>query len=86
MEEVKWTDAPIGSAAHVDGVLVCQVRKLGVGGWSAGWRNGMKWDVSDQLTQLKECSSRHFKRRDLAKSAVETQLKKCTESALVLSD
>lgn len=68
---IKWTDAPNGSAGHVDGRLVVQIRKLGVGGWSAGWRNGMRWDVSDQSTQVKEQSSRHFKSREAAKRAVE---------------
>ena len=75
MPTVTWTDAPNGSAAHVNGVLVCQVRKLGIGGWSTGWRNGKKWDVSDQLTQIKANSSRHFKRLDQAKHAVEAALK-----------
>lgn len=70
-----WTDVPSGSAAHIDGVLVCQVRKLGVGGWSAGWRNGMKWDVSDQLKQVSKQASRHFARLDQAKQAVEATLK-----------
>ncbi|WP_371436314.1 hypothetical protein [Polaromonas sp.] len=73
---IVWTDAPTGSAAHLDGVLICQLRKLAIGGWSAGWRNGKKWDVSDQLTQVEKSSSRHFKRRDSAKSAVETEMKK----------
>ncbi|KVR89421.1 hypothetical protein [Burkholderia vietnamiensis] len=72
---VKWTDAPNGSAGHVDGRLVVQIRKLGVGGWSAGWRNGMRWDVSDQSTQVKEQSSRHFKSREAAKRAVEDRMR-----------
>lgn len=72
--QLTWTDAPAGSAAHVDGVLVCKVRKLGVGGWSAWWNNGMKWDERDQLTQVNEQASRYFERRDIAKLAVEGAL------------
>lgn len=78
MTTVTWTDAPTGSAAHVDGVLVCKVRKLGVGGWSANWCNGMKWDVSDQLklrTSVTVQASRHFPRRDQAKRAVASALR-----------
>lgn len=71
-----WTDVPTGSAAHQDGVLICQIRKLAIGGWSAGWRNGKKWDVSDQLTQIEKSSSRHFKRRDSAKRAVKNEMDK----------
>ncbi|KWN06432.1 hypothetical protein WT83_27510 [Burkholderia territorii] len=72
---IKWTDAPNGSAGHVDGRLVVQIRRLVVGGWSAGWRNGMKWDLSDQSTHVKQQSSRHFKTREAAKRAVEKRMR-----------
>ena len=67
-----WTDAPSGSAGHVGKQLVCQIRKLGVGGWSAHWNNGLKWDVSDilKISGITAQASRPFKRRDIAKSAV----------------
>ncbi len=71
---ITWTDAPNGSSCHVDEQLVCQIRKLGVGGWSARWSNGARWDVRDQATQMESQSSRHFGRRDLAKRAVESAL------------
>lgn len=72
---IAWTDAlPHGSAGHIDGKLIVQIRKLGAGGWSAGWRNGMKWDVSDQLTQVSEQASRHFRSLGSAKHAVEKHL------------
>ncbi len=74
MPVITWTDAPGGSAGHVEGVLVCQLRKLGVGGWSAAWRNGMTWDVGDQIARVVKQSSRHFVRRDRAKKAVEKAL------------
>lgn len=51
-----------------------QIRLLGACGWSARWCNGQMWDVSDQSTQVKEQSSRHFKTREAAKRAVETRL------------
>lgn len=70
---VKWTDAPSGSAAHIDATLVCQLRKLG-SGWSARWTNGLQWDVSDQAHQVKQQASRHFKRRDTTKRVVEEAL------------
>ena len=73
MSDVIWTDAPTGTAGHIDGKLVVQIRKLGVG-WSAGWRNGMKWDVSDQLQHVKVQASRHFDSREAAKRAVEEAL------------
>ena len=71
---VTWTDAPNGSAAQIDGVLVCQVRRLGVGGWSAAWRNGMTRGGRDQLTHVKNQASRHFQRRARAERAVEDAL------------
>lgn len=74
MTGVVWTDAPAGTAGHVDGKLVVQIRKLGVGGWSGAWRNGMKWDVSDQLQNVKAQASRHFESREAAKQAVEEAL------------
>jgi hypothetical protein len=69
---IEWTDAPAGTAGHVQGNLVCQIRKLGTGGWSAQWSNGMRWDVKDILPMsgLKSQTSRPFKRRDSAKAAV----------------
>lgn len=73
---VNWTDAPNGSAGHLDGSLVVQIRKLGAGGWSARWCNGLLWDVSDQSTHVKEQSSRHFETRGAAKRAVESKLEK----------
>lgn len=70
-----WTDAPNGSALHgADGKMIAQLRKLGAGGWSALWCNGRKWDVSDQLAQVSEQSSRWFKTRPAAKRAVEAAL------------
>lgn len=73
---IVWTDAPSGSSAHAGGTLVATVRKLGAGGWSAQWANGMKWDVSDQLKigAIKAQSSRHFTHRADAKSAVASAL------------
>lgn len=71
---IEWTDASSGSAGHVDGRLVMQIRLLGAGGWSARWCNGLMWDVTDQSTQVKEQSSRHFKTRQAAKLAVEDRL------------
>lgn len=68
---IRWTDAPRGSAGHAKEKLVCQIRALDVGGWSARWGNGMHWDVRDQLTLVEDQSSRHFSRRELAKKAVE---------------
>ncbi len=72
---VTWTDAPNGSAGHLGGQLACQIRKLGAGGWSARWCNGLFWDVSDQAEQVSAQSARHFGRRELAKKAVEAALK-----------
>ncbi len=66
---MKWTDTLNGSALHEGTTLLCQVRRLGVGGWSAGWRNGMKWDVSDQLNQVEQQVSKHFLTRIQAKQA-----------------
>lgn len=74
MSDIVWTDAPTGTAGHVDRKLAVQIRKLGVGGWSAAWRNGMKWDVSDQLQHVKVQASRHFETREAAKQAVEEAL------------
>lgn len=71
---IVWTDAPNGSSGHVDGVLTCQIRKLGVGGWSARWCNGLKWDMRDQLTRVDKQPSRHFGRRDSAKRTVQLAL------------
>ncbi|WP_321907931.1 hypothetical protein [Burkholderia cepacia] len=71
---IRWTDAPNGSAGHIGEALIVQIRRLAIGGWSAGWRNGMKWDVSDQTTQIAEQSSRHFKSRAAAKGAVKDHL------------
>lgn len=71
---IQWTDAPNGTAGHVGGRLVMQIRRLGIGGWSAGWRNGMVWDVSDQLEHVKKQASRHFKSRPAAKRAAEALL------------
>lgn len=69
-----WTDSPNGSAGHIGDALIVQIRRLAIGGWSAGWRNGMKWDVSDQTTQIAEQSSRHFKSLAAAKGAVRDHL------------
>ncbi|RQR11328.1 hypothetical protein DF026_17140 [Burkholderia stagnalis] len=41
----------------------------------------MKWDVSDQSTQIKEQSSRYFETREAAKKAVETYLRTVCEKA-----
>lgn len=71
---ITWTDAPSGSAGHVSGTMVCQIRKLGAGGWSARWCNGLAWDLRDQLQRVSAQSSRHFTRRDLAKRAAEAAL------------
>ncbi len=71
---IRWTDAPNGSAGHIGEALIVQIRRLAIGGWSAGWRNGMKWDVSDQTTQVAEQSSRHFKSLAAAKGAVRDHL------------
>jgi hypothetical protein len=75
LSSLHWTDAPNGSAGHVEGQLVVQIRRLGVGGWSAGWCNGMHWDVTDQLSRVTAQSSRHFKTRHAAKVAVAAQLR-----------
>ncbi|WP_146126460.1 hypothetical protein [Burkholderia contaminans] len=71
---IRWTDAPNGSAGHIGEALIVQIRLLAIGGWSAGWRNGMKWDVSDQTTQIAEQSSRHFRSLAAAKGAVRDHL------------
>lgn len=71
---IHWTDAPNGSAGHIGEALIVQIRRLAIGGWSAGWRNGMKWDVSDQTTQIAEQSSRHFRSLAAAKGAVRDHL------------
>lgn len=71
---ITWTDAPSGSSGHVAGKFVCQIRKLGAGGWSARWCNGMHWDLRDQVTLVEEQSSRHFSRRESAKKAVKEAL------------
>lgn len=72
---IHWTHAlPHGIAGHINGQLVIQIRKLGVGGWSAGWRNGMTWDVSDQSTQVTRQASRHFRTIAQAKAAAERAL------------
>lgn len=69
---IQWTDAPAGTAGHIEGNLVCQIRKLGAGGWSALWTNGMRWDVTNILPMsgIKAQASRPFKRRDTAKAAI----------------
>ena len=72
---MKWTDSPLGSALHGDaGQLLAKVRPLGAGGVSAQWCNGMRWDVSDQLSQVKNQPSRLFRTMPAAKRAVEAAL------------
>lgn len=72
---MKWTDSPLGSALHDDGGrLIAKVRPLGVGGVSAQWCNGMRWDVSGHLSQVKSQSSRGFKSVPEAKRAIKAAL------------
>jgi len=71
---MKWTDSVIGSALHEGDRLLAKLRPLGAGGVSAQWCNGMKWDVSDQLKNVKEQTTRWFETVPAAKKAVEAAL------------
>ncbi len=72
---MKWTDTNIGSALHDEGgQLLAKLRPLGAGGVSAQWCNGMRWDVSDQLSRVQSQSSRLFNTVPAAKRAVEEAL------------
>lgn len=72
---MKWTDTIIGSSLHDEsGRLLAKLRPLGAGGVSAQWCNGMRWDVSDQLSRVQAQSSRLFNTVPAAKRAVEAAL------------
>lgn len=70
-----WTDSQHGSALHDGaGKLLAKLRPLAVGGVSAQWMNGRRWDVSEQLSKVKWSSSKWFVTLPQAKAAVEAEL------------
>lgn len=73
---MKWTDTSLGSALHdAEGRLVAKVRPLGVGGVSARWENGWKWDISDQAPKAPPLSAaRWFPTLPEAKAAIAARL------------
>lgn len=72
---LKWTDSVLGSTLQDEaGNVLAKVRPLEAGGASAQWRNGMTWDVSDQLKAVKEHQAKLFATVPAAKRAVEDAL------------